>query len=540
MADNKKVFGIDLGTTYSAVAHVDEYGVAQVIENEDGQPTTPSVVYFEDDSSFVVGQEAKNGQKLYPDDTVSLIKRNMGDRITLNFHGNDYTPESISALILRQLVEVAQEMEDEDTNAVVITVPAYFGTVQKQATKDAGEIAGLDVRGIIAEPVAAALSAGFEPGEQQTIFVYDLGGGTMDCTVMELNENGVEVLATDGDRRLGGADWDAELLNMVAAKFMLETGLTEDPTFDDEFYQDLLSNVEQAKISLSRKKKAKIRCSYRNEASAMIEVTREEFEERTRDKVEQTLRIVDRTLEKAREKRPNLEIEKYLLVGGSSKMPMIPAALEERYGWELTPTEYDLAVAKGAAIYGQGEMDFAVDNEEGTDSTDTAPEPSSKHFVLGGSAGGATTTQTITNVLPKSVGVLFFDPKRQEEYVGHILHAGDSLPAEGTTQARTVQDGTTSLRFRIFEQLGEVESRDLEANEEISPEGGALLDNLPHLPAHSEVNLIMSVDADGIVTLQGHEPKSNQFFRLEAQVSALDKEEVAAAKQQVGLMMRGD
>ena len=113
MADKKKVFGIDLGTTYSAVAHVDEYGVAQVIENEDGQPTTPSVVYFEDDSSFVVGQEAKNGQKLYPDDTVSLIKRNMGDRITLNFHGNDYTPESISALILRQLVEVAQEMEDE-------------------------------------------------------------------------------------------------------------------------------------------------------------------------------------------------------------------------------------------------------------------------------------------------------------------------------------------------------------------------------------------------------------------------------------------
>lgn len=538
MADSQKVFGIDLGTTYSAVAHVDEYGVAQIIENEDGQPTTPSVVYFEDENSFVVGQEAKNGQKLYPDETVSLIKRNMGDRITLNFHGRDYTPESISALILRQLVEVAQEMEDEETNAVVITVPAYFGSVQKQATKDAGEIAGLDVRGIIAEPVAAALSAGFEPGERQTIFVYDLGGGTMDCTVMELNENGVEVLATDGDRKLGGADWDNELLNMVAAKFVLETGLTEDPTFDDEFYQDLLSNVEQAKISLSRKKKAKIRCTYRNEASAMVEITRDEFEERTRDKVEQTLRIVDRTLEKAREKRPDLEISKYLLVGGSSKMPMIPAALEERYGWELTPTEYDLAVAKGAAIYGQGQMDFAVNNSEGESAKD---DPTGqKHFVLGAGAGEAGPTQTITNVLPKSVGVLFHDREKEKDYIGHILHAGDSLPAEGSTTALTVCDGTTSLRFRIFEQLGEVESPDLEANEEISPEGGALLDNLPNLPAHSEVSLIMSVDADGIVTLQGHEPVSDQFFRLEAQVSALDKEEVAEAKQQVGLMMRGD
>lgn len=534
---SQKVFGIDLGTTYSAVALLDEYGVPQMVENEDGQPTTPSVVYFEDEENFVVGQEAKNGQKLFPDETVSLIKRHMGERLTLNYHGRDYTPESISALILRHLIEVAQEMEDENSTEVIITVPAYFGTVEKQATLHAGEIAGLNVRGIIAEPVAAALSAGFTPGEKQTVFVYDLGGGTMDCTVMELSDAGVEVLATDGDRHLGGADWDSELLDMVAGEFVLETGIAEDPTLDDEFYQDLLSNVEQAKISLSKRKKTRIRCQYRNEASAMIEVTREDFEARTRDKVEQTLRIVDRTLDKARSKRPDLQIEKYLLVGGSAKMPMISEALEARYGWELTPTEYDLAVAKGAAIYGQGTLDY--EHSAGSEDTEgTAADSGPRHFLMG--SGENSQARTITNVLPKAVGVRFYNVEREEPYIGHLLNAGDSLPAEGSTTALTVADGTTTLVFRIYEQLGEIASSDLAANKEISPEDGAVLDNLPHLPRDSEVSLIMSVDADGIITLLGHEPVSNQRFELQAQVSALDAGEVAQARHQIGDMTRRD
>lgn len=538
---SQKVFGIDLGTTYSAVAHLDEYGIPQIVENEDGQPTTPSVVYFEDEENFVVGQEAKNGQKLFPNETVSLIKRHMGERLTLNYHGRDHTPESISALILRHLLEVAQEMEDEDSKEVIITVPAYFGTVEKQATLHAGEIAGLNVRGIIAEPVAAALSAGFTSGENQTIFVYDLGGGTMDCTVMELSDTGVEVLATDGDRHLGGADWDSELLNMVAGEFVLETGIADDPTLDDEFYQDLLSNVEQAKISLSKRKKTRIRCQYRNEASAMIEVTREDFEDRTRDKVEQTLRIVDRTLEKAREKRPDLQIEKYLLVGGSAKMPMISEALEGRYGWELTPTEYDLAVAKGAAIYGQGSLDYEHSAGSGPGAVNESSggtDPGPRHFLMGDGTGAQ--ARTITNVLPKAVGVRFYDEERKEPYIGHLLNAGDSLPAEGRTTALTLEENTTTLVFRIYEQLGEIASRDLAANKEISPEGGAVLDNLPALPRDSEVSLIMSVNADGIITLLGHEPVSNQNFELQAQVSALDVAEVEQARRQVGEMTRRD
>ncbi|WP_342318593.1 Hsp70 family protein [Corynebacterium mayonis] len=526
-----KVFGIDLGTTYSAIAHVDEFGTPQIIENEDGQPTTPSVVYFEDDSTFIVGQEAKNVQKLHPDDTVSLIKRSMGERLNLDFHGKVFTPESISALILRHLVETAQEIEDEESNAVVITVPAYFGTAEKQATLHAGEIAGLDVRGIIAEPVAAALSAGFKPGENTTIFVYDLGGGTMDCTVMELNDDGVEVLAVDGDRQLGGADWDNELLDLVAAKFVLETGISDDPTNDDAFYQDLLSNVEQAKISLSRRKKVHIRCEYQNQAQ-MIEVTREEFEDRTRDKVEETLRVVDRTIEKAKKVRPDLNIEKFILVGGSSKMPMIPAALQQRYGWELTPTEYDLAVAKGAALYGQGKMDYA--NQVGEEESGAVEGG----FITAAGPNGAKKTRTITNVLPKSVGVKFFDNELQKHYVSHLLHANDPLPKDASTVAYTLSDDTTSLRFEIFEQLGEVESPDLEANKEISPEGGALLDNLPNLPKGSVVNLIMNVNSDGIVTLQGHEPTSNQIFELQAQVSALSTDEVQEARTLVGEMQR--
>jgi Molecular chaperone len=244
---NEKVFGIDLGTTYSAVAHVDEFGNASVIQNLEGDSTTPSVVFFESPDDFVVGKVAKNGAKVFPDDTISLVKRIMGSSRKLTFQGKEYTPEAISALILRQLLEAAREMVGSDSNKAVITVPAYFGLAEKEATRIAGEIAGVDVVGILAEPIAAALSVGLKPGHPQTVFVYDLGGGTFDCTVMELGDEGVTVLAVDGDRQLGGADWDSRLFNLVLEKFRAEAALDEDPSLDDEFYQDLLSSVEDAK-----------------------------------------------------------------------------------------------------------------------------------------------------------------------------------------------------------------------------------------------------------------------------------------------------
>ena len=519
---SNKVLGIDLGTTYSAVAHIDETGHPQILSNRDGDQTTPSAVYFESADNVVVGMEAKNGQKVFPDDTVSLIKRIMGNRIEMDFHGNAYTPESISALILGYLADSARDaLDEDDLKHVVITVPAYFGLTEKKATQTAGKIAGLEVQGIIPEPVAAALSVGIDPSNPRTVFVYDLGGGTFDCTVMDLNEEGVTVLATDGDRSLGGADWDQKLFDFVLERFVEKAGLDEDPTDSVEFVQDLLGNVEDAKKSLSKKTKTKVRCSY-NSVAEMIEVTREEFEEITRELVEQTLEVSKRTLEAAKEVKPDLKIDKYLIVGGSARMPMIPAALESELGWEVTPTEYDHAVAKGAAIYGQGSMDFAIEHGSSED------EEGKKQFLLGGASG----PMTISNVLSKSVGLRFVDEERKP-FIGHLLKQGEPLPTTTTIQAACAQDNTTSLPVRIFEQSGERPSEYIDANTEITPEGGATFVDLPQLPKGSPINITMSIDSEGLLTLEGQEPKTGQELKLEVQVATMQEEEIEQAIQMV-------
>ncbi len=211
------IYGIDLGTTYSVVAYIDETGRAAVVRNTDGDDTTPSVVYFETADNFVVGKTAKEAASFRPDDVVSLIKREMGNQdYTRTFYGQELSPSGISALILAALAKSAEEETHRPVKQVVITVPAYFGLLEKDATKKAGEIAGLDVIGIVPEPVAAALAYGVTGSADGTTFlVYDLGGGTFDITLIKMTDTSVEVLAVDGDHKLGGADWDARLFEYL-------------------------------------------------------------------------------------------------------------------------------------------------------------------------------------------------------------------------------------------------------------------------------------------------------------------------------------
>ena len=215
-----EVFGIDLGTTYSAVAKIDELDQAVVVKNANGQDTTPSVVFFEEGGNVIVGAEAKSELIAAPDDGVALIKREMGNEHSLDFFGTTYTPESLSAVILKELVQAANTEGDTDIRNAVITVPAYFGVREKEATKQAGEIAGLKVVGILAEPIAAALSVGVRGERKETLLVYDLGGGTFDTTVMIVEPGNVEVVAVDGNRVLGGADWDTALAQLVVDRFI--------------------------------------------------------------------------------------------------------------------------------------------------------------------------------------------------------------------------------------------------------------------------------------------------------------------------------
>ena len=524
---SEDVFGIDLGTTYSAIAHMDEYGRPQIIQNRDGQNTTPSVVYFESASNFVVGQEAKNGARVYPDETVSLIKREMGEKNERIFFDEPFYPETISSLILKQLVAEAQEATGSTSSRVVITVPAYFGLAEKEATRHAGQIAGLDVVGILAEPVAAALSTGITSAQDKCYFVYDLGGGTFDCTVLRTAQDTFEVVATDGNRKLGGADWDEALFDLVLSKFVQEKGIDDDPAADPEFYQGLMNDVESAKKTLSKKEKARLRCSYEG-VQGVVNVTREEFEAATRPLLNETLDIVQRTLDAATAKEPGLSIDEILLVGGSSRMPQVAEGLSSRFPWPLRNTEFDLAVAQGAAIYGNGVQPAVSD---GTGSEDSAPAAglpglgSGQEIVLDGRQ------VTFTNVLSKSVGVRFFNKKTKEHYIGFLAHAQDKLPIHTTMTAFTIRDHQTSVEVQLYEQSGETESREVEHNKRITPEGvDPRITGLPDLPEGSPIELTLSITNEGLASLRAVEPTSGHELTLEASLSPMQPEELEQAR----------
>lgn len=540
---SEQVFGIDLGTTYSAIAYINDFGQAEVILNREGDFTTPSVVFFESETNFVVGKEAKNEVLLNRETTVSLIKRHMGTGLTLEFFGKPFRPETISAIILKDLVDYARDAKGIDSNKVVITVPAYFGIAEKEATRQAGVAAGLDVLGIVTEPVAAALSVGITGEQTRTIFVYDLGGGTFDCTIMELSPGKVDVVVTDGDRQLGGADWDTALFNLVVQKFVEQAGLgDEDPTEDEDFAQKLTTAVEECKKTLSLKETARLTLSF-GDALEKIEVTRAEFEAATRSLVEDTLRIVRRTLESAQAKRPGLVLDEVLLVGGSSRMPMIEASLEKEMGWTLHKTEFDLAVAKGAAIYGQGTVAFDEVQGENPAPADgeTPGEPSTAPKML--SIGG--TAVEIHNVLSRSIGVKYVRenpafPDGWEPYIGFHANAQDSLPLQTTFSATVAQDGATSLDIHIFEQASAVEDEAPSSNREVTPEGGARLSNLPSLPRGSVIDFELFIDSEGKSTMYVFEPVTGQRIELEIILAVMQAEELEQAREIVSGMTRRD
>ena len=346
-------FGIDLGTTYSAVGFIDDTGRAAVTRNSEGDSTTPSVVYFENEDNVVVGKVAKESAGLYPDQVVSLIKREMGGRdYQRTFFGIVHTPPSISALILSALAKDAEADTGRKVSDVVITVPAYFGLLEKDATRQAGEIAGLNVIGIVPEPVAAALHYGITGSADGTIFlVYDLGGGTFDISLIKMTEDSVEVLAVGGDHRLGGADWDGRLFDYIVEETVAQCG-DESLRDDEAMLQELHTLAEKAKKDLSTAETKTLIVRYTGTA-AKLTVTRKQFEEMTADLLDETIRIITRTLMDAEQLYPGIrsQISELLLVGGCSRMPAVSERLKNEFDWEPRLVDPDLAVAKGAALY---------------------------------------------------------------------------------------------------------------------------------------------------------------------------------------------
>ncbi|WP_322752789.1 Hsp70 family protein [Frankia sp. Cas3] len=514
MAD-RPTLGIDLGTTYSCVAHLDEYGKPVALQNGMGEYTTPSVVYFEDRDSIVVGKPAKNELHRDSDRVVQHIKRHMGEAdFFLEIDGRDFYPQQISSLILKSIVEDALAALDveQSTNGqladVVITVPAYFGGAEREATRKAGEQAGLNVLSIINEPTAAAIAYGLlNQGSERTVLVYDLGGGTFDVTVIKVSPAEIRAIATGGDRELGGADWDKKLIDLFLEKFEEQCPEAGDPRTDTDAVGDLILQAEAAKQDLSRRAKYGMSVTA-NTVRAKFDVTREEFEELTEDLVERTLNYTDLVLDAARDKGV-ARIDEAILVGGMSRVPIIGTKLAERLRRRFPDLpdpklqDPDQIVAKGAALFAASKVNEMYGSDE-----PLAREP-------GGFLGGA--LPRIVNITSRGYGVRTFRSQSDTDgYISWHIRPNDPLPAEHKDDYRTLFDNQTAVDVAIYESATDILNDDVAVNKVLTE---AELSGLPpNKPAGQPLKVTFSLGDESILRVHAVGP-SNRELHIELKVA---------------------
>lgn len=492
-----RVYGIDLGTTYSCIAYVDEFNNPKVIENMDGQFTTPSVVFFEGDN-IVVGEQAKNYARLSADRVVESIKREMGNDFKVSIDDKEYRPEEISALILRKLVQDA-ETQVGPIKDVVITCPAYFNVGEREATKMAGTIAGLNVLEILNEPTAAAIAYGFRTQEDGTVVIYDLGGGTFDVTVIQIKNGEYRVIATDGDRELGGKDWDAKIVNYLIQEWETQNGQEIDPT-DLQLQQDLYTAAESLKKSLSQRNEVTQVVRYNN-LSAKVMLSREKFEDLTKDLLELTIKRTAHALSEAAE-RGVTGFDKFLLVGGSSKMPRVIERIRQEFGIEPEFNRPDFAVAEGAAFHGyikflQGEVDKIIQEQSVDDQA--ARDRVASQFGLSPSSVEKLHNVRIINITSHSFGIEVIT-NDGEKKLANMIVSGTEVPTSITrSDFGTHLANQANLDVRIHENSNRESIIDI-------PEDGllgtAVMELPENLPAGSQVEITFDLDSSGLLNVR--------------------------------------
>lgn len=539
----KRVFGIDLGTTYSCIAHVDEHGKPVVLPNTEGDATTPSVVYFESPENVVVGQAAKEALPIHPDLCVSTVKRAMGDaQWQRTFWNESYRPQGISSFILRKVVGDAEKLTGEKIEDVVITCPAYFGVNEKEATKQAGELAGLKVLYVIPEPTAAALAYGLEQNQDQVVLVYDLGGGTFDVSLIEIKGGDITVVCTGGDHQLGGKDWDDAVVNYFTHRFEEETGTPSDSLLEDnEAYAELLAAAEKAKKSLSSRQSVVEAVRFGGER-VKVELTRETFDEITNPYLERTLLLTDQELEKARGKGFS-KIDKLLLVGGSTYMPQVVEAVKKRYpSFEVLQFDPNQAVAKGAALFGYkcfldeairirvaeqtGQAPDQVDLEQVLDTVveqaqvQVAQAQGLPVFRLRGLV-----EKRITNVTSKSFGVVLMN-QHDREVVVNLIQVDTPVPSQVSERYGTYRDGQQSVEIQCMENRRATKD-ELEVADCVAIGTTTLTFNRP-VPAGSPVEITFDLGPDGLLRLHGRDLTTGNEIGAEFRTeSILSREELA-------------
>ena len=541
----KNVYGIDLGTTYSCIAHVDEHGKPVVLQNAEGESTTPSVVYFESADNIVVGQAAKEVVAIFADQCVSTVKRAMGDpHWERTFFDQAYKPQDVSSFILRKLVRDAEQITGDRIEDVVITCPAYFGVNEKEATKQAGALAGLNVLYVIPEPTAAALAYGIGQDEDQVVLVYDLGGGTFDVTLIEIKSGEINVICTGGDHQLGGKDWDDAVVSCFTQCFEEESGTAADALLEDqETYQELLNAAERCKRSLSSRQSVIEAVRFEGER-VRVELSREKFDEITAQYLERTLTLTEQEIGKAKD-RGYPRIDKILLVGGSTYMPQVIDSVKERFPFEVRQFDPNQAVAKGAALFGykcyldeQIKIRVAEQTGQASDEVDldrvddTVMEEAQKEVAQdhGLSLPGLreVVEKKITNVTSKSFGVVVMN-SRDREVVINLIEVDDPVPQSKTRKLGTYAEGQIQVDLRCMEnKLHGQDEIELGDCQEL---GKAVLEFGRALPKGSQVELTFELAADGLLSLKGCDlTTGNEVSARFETESVMSREEVEAAK----------
>lgn len=507
-----KIVGIDLGTTNTVISYYDEIGQrGECCVNQEGTNLLPSAVYFENSESYAVGTIAREGALLHPDNTAMYFKRKMGvSKEAITVDGNTFSPQQVSALVLKEAVESAREELEEEIVDAVITVPAYFSSDARQATIEAGKMAGLNVRDIIDEPVAALYHCdSMNDLKGKIVLIFDLGGGTLDLVVADVSDKEIDEIAINGNIHLGGSDWD-----LAFVKYLKETYL-KGRTFEPDDEQALLLEAEKAKRIFSKKEKTRINVSTK-QGRVSVEVTRAEFDKCTEHllkKVQQTIQelmldLFDKGIS---------EFDKIIMIGGSTRMPQIERLLRELFSdTDIIAKDQDEAVAKGAAIYAKLLSD------------------SSKGIKL--SVKKSFKPKRLNRISTRSYGLAALLGDGGEQKICNMIFRSAELPISKKKFFYTSCENQKQVNLRVYETTSNERYVDINAEAFL---GNCILEITDDLPKGSDIEVTFTLNENGILALEGREPKSGKSVKTTMESKALlEADELMAQKGNIENLMK--